>query len=328
MERTCTTFAALWESAVETHPDAPFLVFEDSRSAVGQWSYRCFDDVVRRAETVLRQRGVQHGGTVHVAVRNSPAFVAVWLAVARIGATAVFADPGLKARDLATQIRRTGPVVAVCGPSVLAEYRQATTARTLGHQAVDLIAVDEDGSDVAPGGALYGALDGRRGSGARPHDALAVMFTSGTTSEPKGVVLTQCNYATVGRAMAGAADLESGHRWLVTLPMFHANAQYYCFAPAIAAGASVAMTSHFSASMWPHQADRHAVTHASLFAAPIRMIDLISPVGLSQPTVSHHMKLLVDAGLVSREQRGKWAYYRIVGDAFDAVAATLASGAR
>lgn len=40
--------------------------------------------------------------------------------------------------------------------------------------------------------------------------------------------------------------------------------------------------------------------------------DLIEPVGLSQPTVSHHMKQLVDAGLVTREQRGRWAYYRVV----------------
>jgi ArsR family transcriptional regulator, arsenate/arsenite/antimonite-responsive transcriptional repressor len=39
--------------------------------------------------------------------------------------------------------------------------------------------------------------------------------------------------------------------------------------------------------------------------------DLIEPVGLSQPTVSHHMKQLVDAGLVSREQRGRLAFYRI-----------------
>jgi ArsR family transcriptional regulator len=39
--------------------------------------------------------------------------------------------------------------------------------------------------------------------------------------------------------------------------------------------------------------------------------DLTEPVGLSQGTVSHHMKLLADAGLVSREQRGKWAYYRV-----------------
>jgi ArsR family transcriptional regulator len=41
--------------------------------------------------------------------------------------------------------------------------------------------------------------------------------------------------------------------------------------------------------------------------------DLTPPVGLSQPTVSHHMKVLVDAGLLEREQRGKWAYYRLVG---------------
>lgn len=40
--------------------------------------------------------------------------------------------------------------------------------------------------------------------------------------------------------------------------------------------------------------------------------DLTEPVGLSQPTVSHHMKQLVDAGLVTREQRGKWAYYALV----------------
>ena len=40
--------------------------------------------------------------------------------------------------------------------------------------------------------------------------------------------------------------------------------------------------------------------------------DLTGPVGLSQPTVSHHLKVLFDAGLVSREKRGAWAYYRAV----------------
>ncbi|MGI6877899.1 ArsR/SmtB family transcription factor [Microbacterium sp. gxy059] len=53
--------------------------------------------------------------------------------------------------------------------------------------------------------------------------------------------------------------------------------------------------------------------------------DLTEPVGLSQPTVSHHMKLLVEAGLVEREQRGKWAYYRpTVGVLVDAAKAIVA----
>ncbi len=98
------------------------------------------------------------------------------------------------------------------------------------------------------------------------------MFTSGTTSEPKGVVLTQHNYAHVADTMSAVVGLRPEHRWLVTLPLFHANAQYYCIAPAIAVGASVALTSTFSASQWLRQARDLAATHASLFAAPIRMI--------------------------------------------------------
>lgn len=44
--------------------------------------------------------------------------------------------------------------------------------------------------------------------------------------------------------------------------------------------------------------------------------DLTEELGISQPTVSHHMKKLVDAGLLTREQRGKWAHYSVVPTAF------------
>lgn len=53
--------------------------------------------------------------------------------------------------------------------------------------------------------------------------------------------------------------------------------------------------------------------------------DLTAPVGLSQPTVSHHLKILVDTGLLEREQRGRWAYYTIVPGALDALAGILTS---
>jgi len=52
--------------------------------------------------------------------------------------------------------------------------------------------------------------------------------------------------------------------------------------------------------------------------------DLTAPVGLSQPTVSHHLKILVEAGLLERTQRGKWAYYRLVPAALDALAGVFA----
>lgn len=51
--------------------------------------------------------------------------------------------------------------------------------------------------------------------------------------------------------------------------------------------------------------------------------ELTTPVGLTQGTVSHHMRQLVDAGLLTREQRGKWAYYRIVEDTLEALRDSL-----
>ena len=51
--------------------------------------------------------------------------------------------------------------------------------------------------------------------------------------------------------------------------------------------------------------------------------DLTEPLGLSQPTVSHHLKVLVDAGILSRDKRGTWAYYRLVPGALDALARSV-----
>lgn len=51
--------------------------------------------------------------------------------------------------------------------------------------------------------------------------------------------------------------------------------------------------------------------------------DLTEPLGLSQPTVSHHLKVLADAGFLTRSKRGTWAYYRLVPDALEQVSALL-----
>lgn len=70
------------------------------------------------------------------------------------------------------------------------------------------------------------------------------------------------------------------------------------------------------AGMFKALADPHRVKLVSLISAATDgeacVCDLTAPLGLSQPTVSHHLKLLVDAGILTRQQRGRWAYYRVV----------------
>ncbi len=52
--------------------------------------------------------------------------------------------------------------------------------------------------------------------------------------------------------------------------------------------------------------------------------DLVEPVGRSQPTVSHHLSMLVDAGLLTREKRGRWAWYRVVPERLEGLRSALA----
>jgi ArsR family transcriptional regulator len=51
--------------------------------------------------------------------------------------------------------------------------------------------------------------------------------------------------------------------------------------------------------------------------------ELVDAVGVSQSTVSHHLKVLHDAGLLERERRGRWVHYRVAAQAFDALRAVL-----
>jgi ArsR family transcriptional regulator len=89
----------------------------------------------------------------------------------------------------------------------------------------------------------------------------------------------------------------------------------------------------------PTLSDEEAAATADLFKAladpaRVRILNLIAqcggevcacdlnePVGLAQPTVSHHLKKLVDAGLLEREQRGRWAFFSLNRDAVEKLAA-------
>jgi crotonobetaine/carnitine-CoA ligase len=261
-ERAAATFAARWREAAAARRDALFLTFEGPSGAVTSWTYGEFDAVVAGVVGGLVARGLRPGDRVALALRNSPEFVAVWLACVRLGAAVVACDPAASVPELAAQLSRTRARLGICGVERASAFRDAA-----GSADVPAIEVAEDGSglEVLAGPPVDPSPPG-------PDTPAGLMFTSGTTSAPKCVVVTQANYAYAGDVMAAAAALRAEDRCLVVLPMFHANAQYYSFAPAISVGASIALMHTFSASGFLGQAARHEATHASLFAAPIRMI--------------------------------------------------------
>jgi len=99
-----------------------------------------------------------------------------------------------------------------------------------------------------------------------------------------------------------------------------------CCAPAVALDPEVAreIAHAFKALSDPARVQLMAIIAAQPEGEAC-VCDLTGPVALSQPTVSHHLKILVDAGLLDREQRGRWAYYSLKPSALTQLAVSMAS---
>lgn len=110
------------------------------------------------------------------------------------------------------------------------------------------------------------------------------------------------------------------------LPVLQPSELVACCSP-VTGGIVSDETADALARMFKALGDPTRVKLLSMIAAAPQgeacICDMTEPVGLSQPTVSHHMKLLVEAGLATREQRGKWAYYRVAPEVLGSLAAAL-----
>jgi ArsR family transcriptional regulator, arsenate/arsenite/antimonite-responsive transcriptional repressor len=98
-----------------------------------------------------------------------------------------------------------------------------------------------------------------------------------------------------------------------------------CCAPLGAPGLSDA-EAEATARLFRALADPHRVRIVNLLATspdPVCVCEFTGPLGLSQPTVSHHLKKLVQAGLLRREQRGTWAYYSLDRDTLGRLAGVV-----
>ena len=226
-------------------PDRVFLVLDNGDSVT-------YAEQLTRSRQVaagLRRRGAGPGDRVHVQLANCREFYDAWFGTALSGTVLVPTGPGSSADELAHVLADAAPVVSIRWPADVDALRAGVAGG--------------DADDVDPGDFEPGAV-------------AAILYTSGTTSRAKGVMVTDANYIAVGHAVADHLTVTAEDRWLIVLPLFHANAQYYCTMSALVRGASIALCPKFSASGWGRQARTTGATLASLFAAPVRMI-LASP---------------------------------------------------
>ena len=230
--------------------DGPGLLFEDRR-----WSWREHVAECARYTAALRARR-SPGRPFHVGVlaENVPEFSFLLGGCAFAGAVLVALNPVRRGAALAADVARTD-----C-QYVLTEPRYADLLPPVDVPVLPLDALDLP-DDVSPD-AVPAAGDG----------LLMLIFTSGTSGEPKAVRCTHAKIAIPGLMLAGRFGLTPADTVYVSMPMFHSNAIMAGWAVGLAAGAAIALRRRFSASGFLPDVRAFGATYANYVGKPLSYV--------------------------------------------------------
>jgi len=229
-------------------PDATFVV-----TPAREYSYARMHDAASRFAGCLAREGVGRGGHVALLAGNSAAFLVAWLGIGLRGAVAVTLNNQLIDDGLRYSIGQ-------CDASVLVvdrEWESSRAAQLDADQAALPRIVIESDDDFFASLAAYETVPPVTVS---PREPCTIMYTSGTTGLPKGVVNCHNAYLATGRATVNAMKITQDDRIMVFLPLFHVNPQMYAVMSALTTGAALIVLPRFSASTFFEDAMRLKAT--------------------------------------------------------------------
>ncbi len=266
------TIPDLLRIQVERNPDKDFVVFENDRGEVSRHSYRAVSAQVARLANHLSDMGLRAGENVAIMLADGPEFLVAWFAATQIGAVAVPVNVHYTADELGYLVENAEIAALVTEPRFLPVLEAiAPRAGTIRHRVLAR-------SDTAPSGyALYAAIMGDgdptdRRTPVAPGDASQIIYTSGTTSRPKGAVLDHNNSVLQGISVAMLFGMRASDRICVVLPLFHVNAQFVGVVPTLTVGGTVVLLEAFSASRYWTQVRTHRCTGISIVPMILRTL--------------------------------------------------------
>lgn len=241
-------------------PQRPFLLFQDRR-----WSWGECERAVEQAARMLASRGLGKGNRLAVMAPNSDAYVILFFALARIGAILVPVNPDFQVAEAGYVFTHAEVAAVACAPETLSVARRACE----GMPKAPWFLLIEGQSEGVPSlrELLNSPRQGPLPEGIGPDDICLILYTSGTTGFPKGVMHSQRNFVMAGEGFVERMFLQPEDRLLCVLPLFHINALLYSLGGTMAAGASIVLAPRFSASGFWLLAARTGATEVNILAA-------------------------------------------------------------
>lgn len=270
--------------------DAQFLSFDDRC-----WSFADFALATKRLAAGFAATGIGHGDKVAIMLSNRPEFLLSWFALSRLGAVEVpvnTAHRGTLLRYILAQAECSALIVETAFAEQLSDI--------LGDLPLleTLIVVDDDVESAWPRPVIRLAAleDTAPLSGSRPvsgSDAMAIIFTSGTTGPSKGVVLPQAYALRQAEIIVDACAYTAADCLYNALPLFHGNAQFLSTIPALLAGAQMVLARKFSASGFWEDVRRHGCTEFNYIGGILPILAKAEP---SANDADSGLRLMMGAG--------------------------------
>lgn len=263
-----TNIRELWEQMARQRTDHTFLVFEDPDTGqVSSFTYAEFWTNTQRAANMFWSRSVRPGDRVAVHLYNSTEFLECLFGLASIGAIVVPLNAAYTPAEINYIIATCGARMVVADSSLI-----GTPVATYG-PVCDIVAVGESGAYPS-----YSELcqnEPERLCATPEIESTApveVMFTSGTTSRPKGVTLTHYNLIYSGFYVNWQLSMSSDDRYMSTMAASHVNLQLSALMPVLTAGAVLILEKRYSATRFWSQVRKHSSTLVQSMSMIIRTL--------------------------------------------------------
>ncbi|MEG2096642.1 MAG: AMP-binding protein, partial [Pseudoflavonifractor sp.] len=251
------TLRSQWDETAVFYADHVFLEYVSIADQVTSFSYAQFDRKVKQAANFFLELGIEKGELVALHLHNTPEYLVCWLALAQIGAVAVPLNEHYRLRESAYVLKKCQIHRIIAEEVTLplyTEHREEYELETivlagLGVGAPGVLLLEENMARQPEQLRQLRPLSGE--------DMAVILFTSGTTCNPKGAIYTHCNVVYGGMVHVAQMGMEEGDRFLTAMPCYHMDFQEMAAMPVICTGSTLIMVEHYSARRFWGQVCRH-----------------------------------------------------------------------
>jgi crotonobetaine/carnitine-CoA ligase len=259
------TLRDMWAELARIYGDKTASIFLGRNGSVSEFTYSQLNEEINKSANLFLDLGIKKNEKVAIQLYNCPEFLMCWFGLAIIGAVMVPINTHYTQEECRHIINNCGISAAIIEEEFLPLYDRSGPDNDISIKNILLARSEKQ----LPGTINFWANKEKQTGELkelRPlssDDVVEILFTSGTTSKPKGVVLTHCNMLYAGIFTVWQGSLRYNDRYLTVYPAFHVDFQLNAILPVLTVGATMIIAEKYRAhQFWKQICDYKAtITH-------------------------------------------------------------------